>query len=109
LLWWLKALLPDIATRPAFADDVASCHIFPVKMLDRSTQPLTALDDFTIIDRQHYTDALKNEIKILDFTLDEVRRLRPLIEWAGLTDRYLSRLVVEQTVVDESDTLKIDI
>ena len=102
LLWSLKALLfPGIGTRPAFADEVASCRIFPVKMPDGRKQPLTALDDFAIIDRQHYADALKNKVKILDFTLDEVRRLRPLIEWAGLTDRYLSRSVVEQTVVDD--------
>lgn len=102
LLWSLKALLPSgTGTRPAFADEAASCHIFPVKMPDGSAQPLTALDDFAIIDRQHYADALKNKIKILDFTLDEVRRIRPLIEWAGLTDRYLSRSVVEQTVVDD--------
>jgi hypothetical protein len=102
LLWSLKALLPpDIGARPTFTDEVATCRIFPVRMPDGSTQPLAALEDFAIIDRQHYADALKNKIKILDFTLDEVRRLRPLIEWAGLTDRYLSRSVVEQTVVDD--------
>jgi hypothetical protein len=68
-------------------------------MPDGSAQPLTALDDFAIIDRQHYADALKNKIKILDFTLEEVRRLRPLIELAGLTDRYLSRSVVDPNSV----------
>jgi hypothetical protein len=74
---------------------------FPVRMPDGREQPLTALDDFAIIDRQHYADALKNKVKVIDFTLDEARRLRPLIEWAGLIDQCLSRLVVEQTVVDD--------
>lgn len=70
-------------------------------MPDSSVQPLTAQQDFAIIDRQNYANVLENKIKILDFTLDEVRRLRPLIEWAGLTDRYFSRSVVENTVVDD--------
>lgn len=75
-------------------------------MLGGSTQSLTALEDFAIIDRQHYADAYKNKIKILDFTLDEVQRLRPLLDWAGLVDCYLSRLVVEQTVVDDKRCIK---
>ena len=70
-------------------------------MSNGSVQPLTANQDFAIIDRQNYADVLKNKIKILDFNLDEVRRLRPLIKWAGLTGRYLSRSVVENTVVDD--------
>ncbi|KAF2791877.1 hypothetical protein K505DRAFT_326545 [Melanomma pulvis-pyrius CBS 109.77] len=102
LLWSLKTLLAaDIGTRPAFADEVTSCRVFPVRMPDGSTQPLTALDDFAIIDRQHYADALKNKIKVLDFSLDEVRLLKHLIGWTGLTDRYLSRSVVERTVVED--------
>ncbi|KAN0122902.1 hypothetical protein V8E51_001228 [Hyaloscypha variabilis] len=102
LLWSLKAILPsDTSAIPAFADELASCRIFPVRMSNGSVQPLTANQDFAIIDRQNYADVLKNKIKILDFNLDEVRRLRPLIKWAGLTGRYLSRSVVENTVVDD--------
>jgi len=102
LLWSLKAVLPlESGERPAFADKIASSPIFPVKMPDGHTKLLSALDDFGIIDRQHYAEALGSKIKLLDFTLDEVRQLKPLIEWAGLTDRYLSRSVLEQTVVDD--------
>ena len=62
---------------------------------------MTALDDFAIIDRQHYALHFKDKIKILDFSMEEVRRLKPFIKWAGLTDRYLSRLVTERTVVGD--------
>jgi hypothetical protein len=75
-------------------------------MPDGSIQTLSARDDFAIIDGQRYIDALKSKLKILDFTLDEVRHLRPLIQWAGLTDRYLSRSVVEQTIVDDKRCIK---
>lgn len=106
LLWSLKPLLTvDSGTRPAFTDEATSCRIFPVRMPDGSTRPLTALDDFAIIDRQHYADALKNKVKVLDFSLDEVWLLKHLIGWAGLTDRYLSRSVVERTVVGDEQCI----
>jgi hypothetical protein len=102
LLWSLNALLPsETGTRPTFTGEVASCRIFPVRVLDGNAGILSSLEDFAIIDRQHYADAFRNKIKVLDFTLDEVRHLRPLVEWAGLEDRFLSRLVVEKTVVDD--------
>jgi hypothetical protein len=102
LLRSLNAILPrETGTIPAFADGLASCRIFPVRMPDGSIQPLTAHQTFAIIDRQKYADALKNKIKILDFALDEARHLKPLIKWAGLTSWYLSRTVVENTVVDD--------
>lgn len=92
---------PEIRLWPAFADDVAESRVFPVRAPDGTVQLLNAREDFAIIDRQHYAEAFKSSIKVLDFTLDEVRQLRPLIEWARLTDQYLSRKVVEQTVVDD--------
>lgn len=102
LLWSLKAVLPlESGERPAFADKIAFCPIFPANMPDGNIKLLTARDDFGIVDRQPYADALGSKIKLLDFTLDEVRQLKPLFEWAGLTDRYLSRSVLEQTVVDD--------
>lgn len=102
LLWSLSVLLAaSNESRPAFGDEASLCRAFPVRMPDGTTRLLTALDNFAIIDRQHYAQALKDKIKVLDFTLDEVRRLKPLISWAGLTNRYLSRLVAERTVVED--------
>jgi len=102
LLWSLTALLTtDNESRPSFGETANLCHVFPVNLPDGSTRLLTALDDFAIIDRQHYALHFKDKIKILDFSMEEVRRLKPFIKWAGLTDRYLSRLVTERTVVGD--------
>lgn len=102
LLRSLTALLKaGNESRPAFGDDAKLCRVFPVRIPSGGTKPLTALDTFAIIDREQYAAALKDKIKVLDFSLDEVQRLKPLISWAGLNDRYLSRLVSEQTIVKD--------
>jgi hypothetical protein len=102
LLWSLAALLAaDNESRPSFGDEASLCRVFPVKLPDGSTRLLSAIDNFAIVDRQHYALYLKDKIKVLDFSMDEVRRLKPFIKWTGLTDRYLSRLVAERTVVED--------
>ena len=87
--------------KPSFGDEARLCKVFPVLLPDGRLQALSANDTFAILDRQHYADKLKGKIKLLDFSLEEVRRLEPFIQWAGLTNRYLSRLVVEQTIVED--------
>jgi len=101
VLWSLAASLTTDEPRPFFGDKANTCHVFPVNLPDGRTRLLTALDNFAIIDRQDYAPYLKDKIKVLDFSIDEVRRLKSFIEWAGLTDRYLSRLVTERTVVED--------
>jgi hypothetical protein len=99
LLWSLKALLPPAGdeTRAPFTEDLKSSRIFPVNVPGGPTQPMSARDEFAIIDRQQYANAFAGKVKILDFTMEEVHRLRLLIEWAGLTGQYFSNLVVERT------------
>jgi hypothetical protein len=102
LLRSLAALLTtDKESRPPFEDKATHCRVFPVILPNGSRSVLTALENFAIIDRQHYALHLRGNITLLDFSMEEVRRLRPFLKWAGLTDRYLSRLVTERTVVDD--------
>jgi hypothetical protein len=102
LLWSLADLLTaDNESRPSFGDEANLCRVFPVNLQDRGTELLTVLDNFAINDRQHHALYLKDKINVLDFSMDEVRRLKPFFKWAGLTDRYLSRLVAERTIVED--------
>ena len=102
LLWALNTLLQgDDAGAAAFTDEARGARVFPVKMPDGSVKTLNALDEFAINDRQSFADALKGKIKFLDFTLAEVSRLQPLIQWAGFKNRLLSHSVLESTVVGD--------
>ena len=98
-LWTLEARLPPARdeTRYPFTEDLKSRRIFPVKVPGGSTQLMSARDEFAINDRQQYANAFDGTAKILDLTMKEVHHLRLLIKWAGLTERYLSNLVVERT------------
>lgn len=109
LLWSLRALLPppggEVA-RATFTDDLKSSRIFPVNVPGGPTQVLTARDEFAIVDRQQYGDAFAGKAKMLDLTVEEVHRLKPVVEWAGLTGRYLSNSAVERTRFESQQRLE---
>ncbi|CZR46066.1 uncharacterized protein FPRO_11513 [Fusarium proliferatum ET1] len=106
LLW---SLLDSLKTNQGpsnvyAADKIKACRVFPVKGLSGEVQTTSALVSFYINDRPMYAAAMKGKASILDFSVEEVHRLKPVIEWLGLTDRYLSKSVTitEKTSVDES-------
>ncbi|KAK0648252.1 hypothetical protein B0T16DRAFT_407934 [Cercophora newfieldiana] len=68
--------------------------ILPIKHTgDVSLLPATT--GFTIIDRAGPMKGFRVMVKTLDFSMQEVHELEPFIRWAGLQDRYLSRMVRE--------------
>ncbi|KAF4422223.1 hypothetical protein FACUT_10700 [Fusarium acutatum] len=105
LLWsLLDSLSTNQGPSSVYVDKIRACRVFPVKGLSGEVQPASALGSFYINDRPIYAAAMKGKANILDFSVEEVHRLKPLIEWLDLTDRYLSRsvTVTEKTSVDES-------
>jgi hypothetical protein len=66
---------------------------------------MDVLGNFCINDRPIYAAALKEKVNFLDFSVEEVHRLRPVIKWLGLNERYLSN-VAEKTSVDESQGIE---
>lgn len=104
LLWSLNTLLQGDAGStgwPAFTDEAKSARVFPIIMPDGTARTVMAQDEFAINDRPSFASPLRAKVKFLDFSLAEVSRLQPLIQWAGLRGRYLSHSVIERTVVDD--------
>ncbi|KAF5666548.1 hypothetical protein FCIRC_10136 [Fusarium circinatum] len=105
LIWsLLDSLTTNRGPSSVYADKIRACRVFPVKGLSGEVQPASALGSFYINDRPIYAAVMKDKANILDFSVEEVHRLKPVIEWLGLTDRYLfkSVTVTEKTSVDES-------
>ncbi|KAF4945027.1 hypothetical protein FGADI_12286 [Fusarium gaditjirri] len=103
LLWsLLDSLTANRGASSAIADQIRVCRVFPVKLPSGEVQPLSAMGGFHINDLPIYAAALKEKASLLDFSVEEVHRLKPVIEWLGLTERYLSKTVTEKTSVDES-------
>ncbi|KAI1353752.1 hypothetical protein F5Y01DRAFT_50390 [Xylaria sp. FL0043] len=83
------------------------CKIFPVRHPTANHQTdvrlTTGRAEFAIIDRQLFYEAFESQVKFLDFTLDEIRRLEPFISWLNFSRRYLSVAVKEISIVRTKD------
>lgn len=106
LLWLLNESILKKSPPSISPFQVKSCRIFPVRMQDGTVQPMTEFTEFYINDRPRYADALGDKINVLDFTVQEAHRLKPLIEWLNLTARCLSKAVTEKTSVDVSQRVE---
>lgn len=75
--------------------------IFPVKY-PNGTVELRSIDtEFAIGDRDYLTTKFQHKVSMLDFDLEDVRRLTPFLEWARLQNRYLSNCVKEISTISE--------
>ncbi|KAJ5724661.1 hypothetical protein N7493_006389 [Penicillium malachiteum] len=88
-LWCLNALL---LTDDTYIDPrpLIRKSIFPVVFPDGSKSLCSTDTEFAIGDREHLASRFRGKIRILDFTQDEVRRLKAFFDWANLSHRYLS-------------------
>ncbi|KAK3315550.1 hypothetical protein B0H66DRAFT_628718 [Apodospora peruviana] len=59
--------------------------------------------EFAIADRKQLAEMFRGKVKMLDFTMKEVCDLNPFLEWAGLTNRYLSNIVKDCPVLDSGE------
>lgn len=96
LIWQINSFSPS---RKAL-EKVKDLPIFPVKITKRKVEQPVLRDrrgNFSIIDRQPWADAFHGKVDFLDFTLEEVRKLQPLLSSLDLDSRYLSRAVAEKS------------
>jgi hypothetical protein len=108
---WLISLNAMLSSSPdpvRFGPKAERFHIFPAILPNGTSKVLRSRDHFLIGDRRHYTEALKDSLTILDFTLDEVTRLHCVFEWFDLKDRYLSQAVTEETKVKGGNYEKLN-
>lgn len=96
-IWTVNSLLA-METKPPPPGDILKRRIFPIKHPGGDIQCYSKTTEFFIIDRDPLRRLFESKVKLLDFTLDEVVRLRPLLQWARLEDRYLSVHVKEATI-----------
>ncbi|KAJ5263150.1 hypothetical protein N7478_010755 [Penicillium angulare] len=102
-IWCLNALL---STDDTYVDPrpLLQKSIFPVVFPDGSSALCSADTRFAIPDREHLASRFRGKIKLLDFTQEEVRSLRPFFDWANLSHCYLSASVRELTSISGDTT-----
>jgi hypothetical protein len=82
-------------------------QIFPVRHVDGTIRPMSASEDFGIANHGGLADRFHGKIKLLDFSVEEVFQLRPILQWAGLEMKYLTSMVRETTQVSSSATFPL--
>ncbi|KXH68846.1 hypothetical protein CSAL01_00114 [Colletotrichum salicis] len=95
-IWIVNSLLSSVSTPPS-PKTLLKSPIFPIKRPDWQVEAGSVATEFCIIDREPLEFLFKDKVKLLDFTLKEIARLRPFIEWMQLQDRYISSCVKEIT------------
>ncbi|KAF5718969.1 hypothetical protein FGLOB1_1383 [Fusarium globosum] len=97
-IWALNSLL-DTTTDSPDEEPIFRGSVFPVRYPNKSVKLQSGRTQFAIADRKALGDIFAPQAKMLDFTLDEVRRLRPFLSWLDLEKRYLSTSVREISTV----------
>jgi len=82
-------------------------EVFPVRYPNGDVMLRTGSDDFALLDRKSLGDDFGDQAKFLDFNIDEIRALQPLIKWASLEEKYLSKRVKEISSADADSTRTI--
>ncbi|KAH7131532.1 hypothetical protein B0J13DRAFT_529518 [Dactylonectria estremocensis] len=94
----LNGLLDTEATR-LDPEPIRKAKIFPVRYPNGTVVLTSVAVDFAIGDRDKLKAKFQDKISLLDFDLDDVRLLKPLFDWLGFQDRYLSNAVKESTSI----------
>jgi hypothetical protein len=108
IIWSLNALLQTELDQ-LDPEPLRKAHIFPVRYPNGGVSLLSADTEFAIVDRDHLAARFRDRIKLLDYTLEEVRRLKPFLQWANLEQRYLSASVKEITSFQGGPTRPISL
>lgn len=95
-IWTVNSLLPTSANAPT-SKVISGSRIFPIMHPDGNITLESRRTEFFIVDREPLRNSFRSKVKFLDFTLEEVAKLRPFFEWTQLMDRYLAYCVKEIT------------
>ncbi|OTA86918.1 hypothetical protein M434DRAFT_399722 [Hypoxylon sp. CO27-5] len=99
LLWTMNSQL-ELDTPKGSAETLLKRPIIPIRDVGGRVSLQSSSTEFAIVDRKTLDEIFGRRVKALDFTTNEICQLRAFIKWAGLEDRYLSRLVKETSVLD---------
>ncbi len=100
----IMALICGLGVGETDLSSLVEAKVLPVKLANgvrsfASASPKDDFDDFAIVDNTIHWDAFKGKIVVLDFSLEEIRDIRPLLLAMGLEERFSSKLVKEVTEV----------
>lgn len=100
----LRELKNICALNPVAAilqDKLSKCKFLPVCGPFQAVQWMDSTGNFAVVDRKEYGDLFKDKINMLDFSLEEVHSIKPILASLELEGRYISRIVKEETRIED--------
>ncbi|KAE8364464.1 hypothetical protein BDV27DRAFT_128412 [Aspergillus caelatus] len=100
----IKSAIDKMVALSPGLNDLEALHeiaFLTVEIPSGSVELLRPTDTFFIVDRIEYRSTFQGKVPILDFSLEDVRRLGRLLKFLSLEDRYISRIVQEKTMVEQ--------
>ncbi|OGM49543.1 hypothetical protein ABOM_001651 [Aspergillus bombycis] len=93
-IWLLNKYLQTDDEVPD-SQSIRDAKVFPVRDLNGQTLLRSCDEAFSIADRKHLYDWFAGKAHFLDFSVNDIHRLEPFLNWVGLERRYLSVSVKE--------------
>jgi hypothetical protein len=84
---------------PETVKELSDCVRFPIRSPDGVIVWMNVTCDFAIVDRHNYGKLFIDKVATLDLSLEQAHRISTLLHGLGLEKRLLSRLVEENTTV----------
>lgn len=103
----IKALLKALSVRLAngtdtieYLDHCTRIRIFPVRRPDGALDLATAVDDtWFIADERRYEKCFQGTVALLDYAMQDVPELVPLLDVLGIAQKRLSRSMAEEVII----------
>lgn len=93
LLWEINAYEPSTGDM----DILIPLSFLPIKEATGDLRLHNVEDVFVLFDRQGHTEIFEGKVASLDFDIENIRRLRPIIDALGLASRYTSKLAGQES------------
>jgi hypothetical protein len=93
LLWEINSYEPSTSD----VEVLKPLTFLPIREATGELRLHNIKDVFVLFDRQGHTETFQGKVASLDFDIEDIRLLRPLIDVLGLTSRYTSKLAEEES------------
>lgn len=98
LLWEINSYEPS--TRDV--DILKPLSFLPIKEATGELRLHNVKDVFVLFDRQGHTETFQGKVASLDFDIEDIRLLRPIIDGLGLASRYTSKLAEKESCAPDA-------
>ncbi len=108
MIWAINAMDP---TKPDLIP-LVPYNILPIRRMRHGSADMSLQNcgsNFSVVDRMKLADIFRDHTGFLDFSLEEVRQLDPILQALDLSKKFLSRVCIEETACSNNGVFDMDL